>query len=304
MASKRKTPSSPAQLPLALDVPPTAASGPFLKWAGGKSQLLEQFTPFFPKQFDRYAEPFVGSGAVFWHLIHLRDLAVVTFAEARLSDSNGELVNCYAAVRDHVEELIAALAVLKREHNEATYYRVRGQNTKRLTPLRRAARLIYLNKTCFNGLYRVNSKGQFNVPIGSYVNPSIFDPNRLRLASAALKGVDIVEEDFRRVLDWSRAGDFVYFDPPYVPISSTSSFTSYTKASFGPKEQEELADVFRELTRRGTKAMLSNSWVPFTLARYQEFNVIEVKAARVINSNADRRGKVSELLVINYSPGG
>ncbi len=275
---------------------------PFLKWAGGKSQLLDQFTPLFPKQFDQYCEPFAGSAAVYWYLFGLREKGKITFRRVRLTDSNEELINCYLVVRDNVYQLIERLTRYRQEHNKTLYYQVRNLKTSTLTPLERAARFIYLNKTCYNGLYRVNRSGQFNVPMGSYKNPSVFAAEELVQVSQALQGVDIGTADFRQVLDWAKADNFIYFDPPYAPVSKTASFTSYTENVFGETEQKILAETYKELDRRGCKVMLSNSWVPSVVKLYKEFHVIEVKASRAINSNPERRGKISELLVINYVP--
>jgi DNA adenine methylase len=171
-----------------------------------------------------------------------------------------------------------------------------------LAPVARATRFIYLNKTCFNGLYRVNRAGQFNVPLGRYAHPRIFDEEALRRASRALQSVDMRVADFREVLNWARAGDFIYCDPPYVPASKTANFTSYTAQPFGDAEQQALADLARELDRRGCRVMLSNAWLPATLALYRGFRCVELKAARAINANPARRGQVSELLAINYTP--
>ncbi|MEN9235610.1 MAG: DNA adenine methylase [Gloeomargarita sp. GMQP_bins_120] len=274
---------------------------PFLKWAGGKSQLLSQMTPFLPRRFRAYHEPFLGGGAVFWHLFHLRQQGKVSFQDGYLSDINAELINCYLQVRDHLEELLAELQRLRDSHCAETYYRVRSLDPEALTPVQRAARLIYLNKTCYNGLYRVNRQGRFNVPMGRYRNPRIFDADRLRQNSHALRNISITCRDFRTVLDWAQPGDFIYLDPPYVPLSPTANFTSYAAAGFGEAEQRELAALFRELHRRGCYVMLSNSWCAFTLALYGDFPCIELKAARAINSKAEDRGQVSELLVCNYS---
>ena len=275
---------------------------PFLKWAGGKSQLLEQFTPFFPKKFGRYCEPFTGSAAVYWHLFSQREKGKVVFDGVRLTDSNDELINCYTVVRDNVEQLIERLTEYRQQHDKATYYKVRKLKVSELTTLERAARFIYLNKTCYNGLYRVNRSGQFNVPMGSYKNPSIFDAEELIKVSQALQGADIQTADFREVLHWAKDGDFIYFDPPYAPVSKTASFTSYTENPFGEKEQKELAEIYRTLSQCGCKLMLSNSWIKSIVDLYKEFHVIEVKATRAINSNPERRGRISELLVINYEP--
>lgn len=278
--------------------PPHTAPKPFLKWAGGKTQLLGQIAPHFPAEFNRYCEPFTGSAAVYWHLYSLRDQQ--RFAGARLADSNTELVNCYQVVRDDVDTLIAQLTQHRQQHQKDYYYSIRAQQVAELSPVARAARFIYLNKTCYNGLYRVNRAGQFNVPMGRYQNPAIFDAATLHSASHALQGVAIVPADFRELLDWAQNGDFIYFDPPYAPLSPTASFTSYTPHPFGQREQQELAAVYHELDRRGCRLMLSNSWTPMILDLYRDFHCLELKASRAINSKADKRGQVSEVLVINY----
>ena len=280
----------------------SASLKPFLKWAGGKSRLLSQLTPFFPRQFERYCEPFTGSAAVYWQLFNLRERWKVSFDGVRLADSNAELINCYAVARDCVEPLIERLTAYRKEHDNITYYKTRNLRVSALTPIERAARFIYLNKTCYNGLYRVNRDGQFNVPIGSYKNPSIFDAQELRKVSRALQGVEIQQTDFRNTLNWAKKGDFIYFDPPYAPLSKTANFTSYTEHPFGETEQQELAEIFCQLDKRGCKLMLSNSFVHAIAALYKNFQLIEVKAARAINSNPEKRGKISELLVINYAP--
>ena len=278
---------------------------PFLKWAGGKGQLLDQFAPLYPRSFCSYHEPFVGSAAVYFHLCGLRAAGYLAdlMRRVRLTDSNMELVNCYQAVRDHVDELIDRLTLHKQKHGREYYYQVRSWLPQVLTPEEAAARFIYLNKTCYNGLYRVNRKGQFNVPMGSYKNPSIFDADNLRHASNMLRGVEIVVADFREVVNCAASGDFVYFDPPYHPLSRTANFTSYTEHPFGEEQQRELAQVFRALDRKGCKVMLSNSWTPFILDLYRGFRFVEVKAARAINSKAGGRGKISEAVVLNFESG-
>lgn len=278
------------------------APKPFLKWAGGKGQLLAQITPLLPAEFKGYHEPFVGSAAVFFHLAGLRQAGQVGSRLSRvyLSDSNEELINCYRVVRAEVEPLIALLAEHKRHHSHDYYYAVRRLQPAQLSALELAARLIYLNKTCFNGLYRVNRQGQFNVPVGRYANPAIFDPANLRAASRALQSAHVAVAGFRQVIDRARPGDFVYFDPPYYPLSRTASFTAYTDAVFLEAEQQALAQVYRELDRRGVRVMLSNSWTPFVLDLYAGFTRLAVSAGRAINSNPARRGKISELVVINY----
>jgi DNA adenine methylase len=269
---------------------------PFIKWAGGKTQMLDQYAALYPQNFTTYHEPFVGSAAVYFHLRGLR----LPIRRAWLTDSNDELMNAFRAVRDDVDGLIAKLNRHKRLHSEEHYYAVRAADPRKLSPTSRAARFIYLNKTCYNGLYRVNRKGQFNVPMGRYKNPGIFDADDLRWASQLLRPTKIETAHFSSVLKRAKPGDFVYFDPPYYPLSKTSNFTSYTEFPFGDWEHGELARVFRELDRMECKVMLSNSWTPFVQDLYRGYNIVEVKGSRHINSKPDRRGKISEMVVTNY----
>lgn len=271
---------------------------PFLKWAGGKQQLLAQYEAYLPKDFGRYFEPFVGGGAVFFHFRNTGRLV----GEAFLFDNNEELVNTYRAVRDQVDELIAILAIHKEKHNREYYYEIRGLDRQDvdLSDVERAARTVYLNKTCYNGLYRVNSKGQFNVPMGSYKNPRILNEDVLRAASAALQGVCIEARDFRTVIDFAQDGDFFYFDPPYDPVSKTASFTGYTAGSFRDKDQRDLADFYARLSEKGCLCMLSNSHTPLILQLYRRFRIETVQANRAINSDAEGRGSIQEVVVLNY----
>lgn len=275
---------------------------PFLKWAGGKTQLLPYVEQLLPNDFNNYHEPFVGSAAVYFHLYNLKQTSVLKTSMNRvtLTDANEELINCFRMVRDQVEPLIKVLATHKRNHSPAYYYTVRAQNPQRLSSVRRAARLIYLNKTCYNGLYRVNSRGQFNVPMGTYKNPAIVDPDSLLAANRALRRVHIRAGDYRRVLDRAVAGDFIYLDPPYHPWSPTANFTSYTEDNFGEAQQEELAEAVKELDRRGCMVMLSNSASGFIGRLYTAFRKTEVLASRLISCNGDRRSKVYELVICNY----
>jgi DNA adenine methylase len=270
----------------------------FLKWAGGKLQLIEQFENLFPHNFRNYYEPFIGSGAVFFYVkSKLKPNKVL------LSDTNEELINCFVAVRDKPSELVELLLNHRKKHSKEYYYAVRSIESSRLDSLARAARLIYLNKTCFNGLYRVNSKGQFNVPFGDYENPSIFDRNTLFQASQLLQGVHLQVMTFEKVLDFAGKDDFVYFDPPYIPLSKTSSFTRYSKSNFSMKEQKRLSEVFGILDSRGCFVMLSNSDHALTreLYRHYEKNTVIVRAKRMINSVGSRRGAINEVVVTNYS---
>jgi DNA adenine methylase len=274
---------------------------PFLKWAGGKGQLIQQYLPHFPRQFDTYYEPFLGGGAIFFHLLP---------TQAVLTDLNPELVNVYCCIRDRVEEVIFHLQYHQQHHCREHYYQVRSQlRSQDRTPARsasgkpaveRAAQFIYLNRTCFNGLYRENSKGQFNVPMGSYKSPRICYPELLYAVAHALQRTQIEMKPFDHLRHQATPKDFVYFDPPYHPISATSRFTSYNRYSFGADDQIRLRDTFTELAQRGVKVMLSNSDCPFVRELYREFNIHTIYAGRSINSNAQRRGKITEVLVTSY----
>ena len=269
-----------------------APAKPFLKWAGGKRQLLPELLRRVPEQFKAYHEPFVGGGALFFELA-----CTGALGKAFLSDVNGPLVDAYLAVRDHVEEVIARLKTHRNE--KEYYYRVRKQ--KPIKPANCAARLIYLNKTCYNGLYRENRSGQFNVPFGSYAKPNICDEGNLRSVSQVLQAADISRRSYTTVAEKARKGDFVYFDPPYYPLTQTSKFTGYDRGGFARDDQRELRDVFAELKKRGVKAMLSNSDTPAVHELYDGFLIEKVRASRHINSRADRRGKISELVIRNYA---
>ncbi len=272
---------------------------PFLKWVGGKRQLLEDLRRAVEAAgaFGRYHEPFVGGGALFFDLHRRRALGN---KYAYLSDNNANLIDAYRGVKKHVEEVIERLEVHKAAHGKEYYYEVRAAVPEGLAD--RAARIIYLNKTCFNGLYRENSKGEFNVPMGKYKNPPICDAANLREVSSALKRTKVEQRPFATVLERAEPGDFVYFDPPYHPTSRTANFTAYDKGGFGEDGQRELAKVFTELTERSVKVLLSNSKTSFILKLYKDrrFKVDTVHATRLVNSRADRRGAVEEVLVRNY----
>lgn len=272
---------------------------PFVKWVGGKRQLLTQFrlmNLYPPEKFDpktgTYFEPFVGGGAVFFDLLP---------EKAFLSDLNNDLVITYNVIKNDVEKLISALK--KHKTDKEYFLKIRAQNSSELSDLEIASRFIFLNRTCFNGMYRVNSKGGFNVPFGKYTNPLICDEQNLRKVSNALKEVEIKKQDYKEVLKKAKKGDFVYFDPPYYPVSKTSSFTSYTSEAFLEKEQTELRNTFSELSKRGCFVMLSNSDTPFINKIYSEIKgvrITKVQAGRAINSDASKRGKITEVLVTNY----
>jgi DNA adenine methylase len=271
----------------------TAKATPFLKWAGGKSQLLTTFDKFYPKSFNRYFEPFLGGGAVFFSLAARYD-----GLKATISDCNDELINCYLMVRDQPDEVIEEL----REHrNDIHYfYKIRSLNAEDLDEAERAARMIFLNKTCFNGLYRVNRKGQFNVPFGRYKNPKLVDSQNLYAVSRVLSNAQIVCQPFEKVVAKARQNDFVYLDPPYHPLNSTSNFTGYTKGAFNFADQERLANVFKSLSQKGCFVMQSNSDIPAIRELYSGFRIETVQANRAINCNGDKRGRVNELIILNY----
>ena len=274
-------PTALAQLPVT-----TRRARPFLKWAGGKTQLVPEILARFPEHFGRYFEPFAGGAAVFFALAPRK---------GALSDVNASLIGAYQAIRD---ELPAVLEVLRRHvATEEHFYRVRAQDPGALSPAAAAARFIYLNRTCFNGLYRVNRAGRFNVPFGRYKNPTLCDADNLTAVSEMLQGADLRVESVFEAARRVRRGDLVYLDPPYDPLSPTASFTSYTDQGFGRDAQVRLAELFRALARRGAHVVLSNSDTPFINELYRDFRVEKVYARRAINSRADRRGPVTEVLV-------
>lgn len=281
----------------------TTTAKPFVKWAGGKTQLLEQFEDLFPKKFNNYVEPMVGGGAVFFHLLGTGRLKSNSF----LIDNNTELMNCYHIIQENVEELIAELTRLEEEYNqnpEDFFYEVRkwdrqvGFNQR--PAAQRAARTIFLNKTCYNGLYRVNSKGQFNTPFGRYKNPTICDEENLRAVSSILQDTTLLTDDFEHCLDIASTNDFVYFDPPYHPLNKTAKFTSYTKEDFGEDDQIRLRDTFAEIAEKGCQVMLSNSDTEFVRDLFGDFRIHTVYAKRHINSNPNNRGEITEVVVTNY----
>jgi len=266
-----------------------------IKWAGGKKQLLEQFKQFFPEKIERYFEPFVGGGTVAFFLLQNHPEIKKIF----LSDINEELIITYNSVKNNIDKLISLLKEYKLKHNKEFYYKIRAKDVKRLTPVQIAARFIYLNRTCFNGLYRVNSKGGFNVPIGSYKNPTICNEEDLREISKLLQKDDIIVAQFYDTVKKAKKGDFIYFDPPYYPIKK-DSFTTYTKDNFLEKEQEKLKEVFAELDKKGCRVMLSNSDTPFIRKLYKDYKINTVLATRMINCDGKNRGKINEVVITNY----
>lgn len=285
---------------------------PVLKWAGGKTRLLPELVKRLPASFmasqavaavstaavggtrarrakaPRYFEPFAGGAALFFHMRP---------RHATLTDCNEELIHLYRVVRDDVEGLIEELS--QHPHDRTHYYSVRAQNPREMAPTERAARMVFLNRTCFNGLWRVNKRGEFNVPFGSYTNPTICPEDRLRAASRALAGVSLEVMDFEAATRDATAGDFVYFDPPYVPLTRTANFTAYTGLGFGLPEQERLADLFTRLTDRGVHCMLSNSDTPLVRELYAGHRIERVLAPRSISRDATRRDAVGEVIVTN-----
>ena len=268
---------------------PVAA--PVIKWVGGKTRLLPELTQRLPATFGRYFEPFAGGAALFFRVAPLR---------AVLSDFNPDLVGLYTTVRRDVAGVIKQLERHRTLHSEAHYYDVRTRwNDREIewSTAERAATFIYLNKTCFNGLWRVNRAGAFNVPIGRYTDPPICVPDALQAAARVLVNADLRCGDYRDAVVDAVRGDFLYFDPPYDPLTPTSSFTSYTTNAFGPDQQHELAETARALVRRGCRVMLSNSDTPLVRSIYKGFTIDRVKCSRAINSNAAKRGDVDEVIV-------
>lgn len=271
-----------------------AAPSPFLKWAGGKRQLLTRILHAVPRTMGTYYEPFVGGGAVFFGLV----AAGHRFDRAVLGDANDELIRCYKAIQRNVAGVIAALRPHKYDRDH--YYEVRAWEAASLPDAARAARLIYLNRCGYNGLYRVNRSGLFNVPFGRYKDPVICDAPKLRAVAKALKDVQLVHGDFEKTLRGAKEGDFVYLDPPYVPLSATSSFTAYAKTPFDETAQARLAEKLRELGGRKVRALLSNSDCRETRKLYEPLPFDKVPVRRAINSVATGRGTVGELLVKSF----
>lgn len=271
---------------------------PFLKWAGGKRQLVPLIIEnYLPKNhnYQTYYEPFIGGGAL---------LFTLQPKKAVINDSNAELINCYKVVKDSVDELIDDLEFHK--NNDEYYYAIRDwdreESFQHKTPVQRASRIIFLNKTCYNGLFRVNSQGQFNVPFGRYKNPNILDKAVLKAVSKYLNDneITILNLDFQEAVKDARKGDFVYLDPPYDPVSDTASFTGYDVNGFNKDEQIRLKETFDNLNKQGCKALLSNAYTDFIKELYKDYKQTKILAIRAINSNAQKRGKVDEILVANY----
>lgn len=266
---------------------------PIVKWAGGKRQLIFELLKNMPKSYNRYFEPFIGGGALFFELQP---------KNAYISDANEELINLYLVIKNNINELIEDLK--KHEVSKEYFLQIRSIDRdykyNKLSNIQKASRFIYLNRTCFNGLYRVNSQGQFNVPFGHYKNPRIIDKHNLLNCSKLLQTTEIENADFSKILNHVKKGDFVYFDPPYAPLNATSSFTSYTKDGFNIDMQFKLRDVCDKLNSMGIHFLLSNSDTPLVNELYENYTIKKVFASRTINANANGRGKITEVLVRNY----
>ncbi len=276
---------------------------PFVKWAGGKTQLLPSISALIPKKFRTYYEPFVGGGAVFFALAGQN-----RFERAVLNDSNSKLMDCFQVIRDNPNELIALLkkqAEIYRRDPAEVYEVWKRLNPQCLSPVARAARLIAINKTCYNGLYRVNKAGEFNVPHGAYENPNICDATNIKACSELMSRIptSLLTQDFTEALDGASEGDVVYFDPPYIPLSPTSNFASYTSSGFNLNDHYRLAAQFKILVDKGVTVVLSNSDTTLTRSLYEGYTFHEVLAKRHINSKGDRRGPVGELLIEGYRTG-
>jgi DNA adenine methylase len=275
------------------------SASPFLKWAGGKTQLLDELESHIPR-FQAYHEPFLGGGALFFYLASSRPPF-----RAFLSDLNSDLVTAFQVVKHDVDGLVSRLRRHESSYyadEKAFYYKLRAK--KPHTKIDRAARLLALNKTCYNGLYRVNRDGEFNVPIGRYKNPSICNAAQLRNASEALRRAraSITVCSYSKALSRAAEGDFVYLDPPFVPLSSTSNFVSYTENGFSYKDQVQLAELYKSLHGRGCKVLLSNSDTALASELYADFDQFRIKASRAISCKGEGRTGYSELLVRNYRP--
>lgn len=279
-------------------VPWSSSPKPFVKWAGGKTRLLKSLEAYFPKTFMTYYEPFLGGSAVFFYLVERYPRF-----NAVLSDINEELITAYRVVKEDVEELIRQLKVHKKKYKpdpKEYYYHVRDE-LKPSNDVERTARLIFLNKTCYNGLYRVNKKGKFNVPLGRYKNPKICDRKNLLIVNKVLRwsNAKLLVADFQEATSDAKKGDFIYFDPPYKPVSSTANFTSYTRSGFSIEEQERLGSWFKELDRRGCKIVLSNSDTDEVRDIYDGYDIQTVQTLRAISCKGDGRRGHTELIINN-----
>jgi len=266
---------------------------PFVKWAGGKRQLLKFLIEKTPLKFNDYFEPFLGGGALFFELSNKK-----LIKKCYLNDSNQVLIEAYKTIKRKPKELINELKSEKYKNERGAFLKVREEEPK--DAVKATARFIYLNKTSFNGLYRVNSKGKFNVPFGKYNNPKILDEKNILAVSEALNKDEIMSNDFEKAVENATKGDLVYFDPPYYPISKTSSFTNYTAKDFTEEDQKRLFKCFEALDKQGCFVMLSNSYTPFIEDLYKKYNIDIVMASRMINCKSAGRGKIKEVIITNY----
>lgn len=270
---------------------------PVTKWVGGKRQLLGDLHSLMPEQYNKYFEPFIGGGALLFSLAP---------QEALINDYNEDLINVYQVIRDNPKELLDTLRIHEEKNSKEYYLDIRSTDRdgriEKFTDIQRAARILYMLRVDFNGLYRVNSKGQFNVPYGRYKNPKIVNEENIMTVHNYFNQakIDIISGDFEDAVSTAQKDDFVYFDPPYIPLTETSDFTAYTKAGFSYEDQVRLRDTFFKLAERGVKVMLSNSDTPTTRELYAKANIHEVQATRAINSKASGRGKVGELIITSY----
>jgi len=268
----------------------------FLKWAGGKRRILTQIEGLFPKRINRYFEPFLGAGAMFFFIKQKYNPKF-----CMISDVNKDLIDSFVAVRDNPTKSINHIEYFKKRHSEKFYYRVRNEfNKYKLSGLKRVAAFIYLNKTCFNGLYRVNSKNEFNVPYGKYKNPEIYNKENIYFASQLLQGVKIIKQDYSKIENLVRAGDFIYLDPCYDPIKKTS-FTNYTPKRFCEKDRIKLANFIKVIKAKKANIILSNNDLPEIRKIYSDFVIKKIFASRSINANSKERGRVAELLISNLN---
>lgn len=283
---------TPSDIQHKVGVNGSTSAAPFIKWAGGKRSILHELIARLPLEFNDYYEPFLGGGALFFEMHNRLGFAL-------LSDSNLELALTYTVVRKQPESLITQLIEHSKHHSKKYYYQIRKQHELR-DPVKMAARFVYLNKTCYNGLYRVNKAGRFNVPIGRYTNPSIFSRDNLLGCHGALQAAKVEFRDFETIRP--AAGDFVYCDPPYHPLDATSNFTGYTKLDFGPEDQIRLRDFALKMHKQGVRVMISNSDTGFINGLYSHapFKVETVQAPRFVNSKPSRRDPINELLITTY----
>ncbi|MFA5025756.1 MAG: DNA adenine methylase [Candidatus Shapirobacteria bacterium] len=277
---------------------------PFLKWVGGKTKLVPELVEMFPKKFNNYYEPFVGGGALFYEVIQKYEVKT-----SSINDINKKLITAYIQIKENPQKLISELKNIEKEYKKLSLEKQRDYfistrrkyNERKIDDTTTAAYLIFLNKTCFNGMYRENSKGEYNIPFGDQKNPTICDKENILAVSKCLKNTEITNLSFEDSVKECKKGDLIYFDPPYYPINATSNFTGYSKNSFGEAEQKKLKDVFTDLVKRGCSVMLSNSHTPFIEKLYKEFHINYRYAARSINSNGEKRGKIQEVVVTNYT---